>query len=312
VSVERNASEPLGLGLVGCGRIAERGYAPALALTHAVRLTAVADSDVNRCAHVAPGVPAYRSAEELLAAEEVDALVLATPAEAHLADARTATAAGVPVLVEKPPAPDLAGAADLAALSPTPWLGFQRRFRPALAGLRPPARDAAEPHLTLELEVDKAAWGAYVSRDDALEDLAPHLVDLAIWLTGRPVLAVSASVEPLRAELELELDGARAWISCAHDRAYKGLVELRSDGRVVGRVREGGLFRRMRTRLAGRNREPLNMALAAQLEALARAVGGDDSTPLATADDGLAVMTVLDTARRSAAACGERVSVQRS
>ena len=54
------------------------------------------------------------------------------------------------------------------------------------------------------------------------------------------------------------------------------------------------------------------MALAAQLEALARALGGDDSTPLATADDGLAVMTVLDTARRSAAAGGERVSVQGS
>ena len=312
MSVERSEREPVRLGLVGCGRIAERGYAPAFGLTRTVRLTAVADSDVNRCGRVAPGVPAYPSAEGLLAVEEVDALVLATPAEAHLADARAATAAGVPVLVEKPPAPDLAGAAELAALRPTPWIGFQRRFRPALAGLRPPATDAAEPHLTLELEVDKAAWGAYVSRDDALDDLAPHLVDLAAWLTGRPVLAVSASVEPLRAELELELDGAGARISCAHDRAYRGLVELRSDGRVVGRVREGGILRRVRTRFAGRDREPLNLALAAQLDALASAARGDDPAPLATADDGLAVMNVLDAARRSAAAGGERISVQGS
>ena len=67
-----------------------------------------------------------------------------------------ATAAGVPVLVEKPPAPDLAGAADLVPLSPTPWLGFQRRFRPR-ARWPVATTGMAEPHLTLELEIDKAA-----------------------------------------------------------------------------------------------------------------------------------------------------------
>ncbi len=300
-------SEPLRLGLVGCGRMAERGYLPALGFTRAVSLTAVADVDAARCARVAPGLPSYRSAEALLAAEEVDAVVLATPPGDHLPGARAAAAAGVPALVEKPPAPDLAGAAELAALDPPPWIGFQRRFRPELEALRARFHDAEEPNLTLELASNRVAWDAYVSRDDALADLAPHLVDLAAWLTGRPVRVVSASVEPSRAELHLELDGGTARVVCAHDGAYGGLVEARSSGRLVGRVREGGHVRRLRARLTGK--EPLNVALAAQLEALSRAARGADPEPLATAGDGLAVMSVLDAARRSAAAGGERVPV---
>lgn len=86
---------------------------PALTLTHAVVLAAVADRDEGRCARLAPGIPSYRSAEALFAAEEVGALVLATPAETHLADARAAAARGVTLLVEKPPAPDAGGAAEL-------------------------------------------------------------------------------------------------------------------------------------------------------------------------------------------------------
>jgi predicted dehydrogenase len=300
--------ENMRLGLVGCGRIAERGYVPALALARSVRLVAVADPVRERCERIAPGVPAYGSAEELLEAAEIDALVLATPAEAHVADARRATAAGVPLLVEKPPAPDVAGAAELAALQPRPWIGFQRRFRPELAALRERARDVAEPSLALELHARRTAWDPYVSRDDALRDLAPHLVDLALWLSGRPALAVSAVVHALRAELVLELDGGRARVSCAHDRSYLGLVEIRSNGRLIGRVREGGPARRIAIRL-GLIGNPLNLALAAQLDALARAVDGGDPAPLADAEDGLAVMAAVDAARRSAAAGGATVAV---
>ena len=87
------APEPRGLrtlrvGLVGCGRLAERGYVPALKLAQGITLAALADPVLSRCDTVAPGVPAYTSAAALLAAAEVDAVVLATPAAAHLAEAR--------------------------------------------------------------------------------------------------------------------------------------------------------------------------------------------------------------------------------
>src|SRR5438876_8646929 len=104
------------LGLVGCGRLAEIGYALAARRSGAVEIAAVADPDAARRDTVAHDTPGYGSAAELIAAGGVDALVLATPAATHLADARLAAAAGLPTLVEKPPAPDAPAARALAEL----------------------------------------------------------------------------------------------------------------------------------------------------------------------------------------------------
>src|SRR5687768_16265975 len=104
--------------------LAERGYLPAIERASGVRLAAVADRVPSRCAELAPGVPAYPSASELLAAAEVDGLVVATPAAAHLEDARAAAAAGIPTLVEKPPAANAGEAAALAEVRPLPRVGF--------------------------------------------------------------------------------------------------------------------------------------------------------------------------------------------
>ena len=100
--------EELRIGLVGCGRLAERAYVAAADMADGIALTGVADQDLARCAAAAPGVPAFGTAEDLVAAGAVDALVVATPAGAHLAVAQVADAAGLPCLVEKPPAPDQA------------------------------------------------------------------------------------------------------------------------------------------------------------------------------------------------------------
>ena len=69
----------LRVGLVGCGRIAERGYVPALARAAGVELVAVADVEPARCAAVAPGVPAFDSLPALVAGAGPEALVVATP-----------------------------------------------------------------------------------------------------------------------------------------------------------------------------------------------------------------------------------------
>ena len=119
--------DELRLGLVGCGRLAEVGYLPALARVTRFRLVAVADPDPVRRAAAAPGVDAYGSAEELLAAAAVDAVGVASPVQTHLAAARAAAAAGVTALVEKPPVRDVAEARALAELRPTPRLAADYR-----------------------------------------------------------------------------------------------------------------------------------------------------------------------------------------
>ena len=172
---------------MGCGRVAERGWIPALARVESAELAAVADIDPERCAVVAPGTPAFASAEELIRAVGVDAVVIATPAAAHMSEARSVAAAGQPSIVEKPPAPDAAGARLLAALEPTPRIGLNRRFDPSLFDLRArlPEREALS--IRLAFHYRRASWAPRVVTDEALLDLGPHLIDLAYWLSDSPL-----------------------------------------------------------------------------------------------------------------------------
>jgi predicted dehydrogenase len=303
--------DTLRVGLVGAGRLGEEGYVPALAAAGGVRLAAVAEPDPVRRARVAAaaGVPGFASAEELLAAGGVDALVLATPAAAHLADARLATAAGLPVLVEKPPAADLAEAVELAGLQPAPWIGFNRRFDDGVARLRAAVPPGAEVGVFLEISYRRGGWGAHTVRDDALTDLGPHLVDMARWLTGADVTEVRrAAVSPERADFDLVLGAARARIRCATDRPHHERIEVRHrDGGQVGRLVRGGLIAAVRGRIGPLGPHPLVASLTAQLETFASAARGEPAPVLGRAEDGIAVMAVLE-AVRTAARTGGRAT----
>ena len=107
-------------------------------------------------------------------------------------------------------------------------------------------------------------------------------------------------VEPLRAELELDVGRGTAVISCAHDRSYRELAVVRSGGREVGRSEGSRPMNRLLERVRGRSR--FVACLAAQLEALGAASRGEDPGELATAEAGLQVMTMLEEARELAAA----------
>ena len=313
-------SAPLRLGLVGCGRIAERGYVPAALGVEGVEISALADPDAARAAELAGrigDVACHGDLAEMLAAGGIDAVIVAAPAAAHLAAARLAAEAGLPCLVEKPPAPGLADARELTALRPSPAIGFNRRFLQgdALAP-RLPARGWLE--LDLELCFRRGGWGAHVSRDEALLDAGTHLIDLACFLTGSDPIAVrGAAVDPERAELDLELARGRARLRCATDAGYRERVEARdSGGRVLARHALGGL----RTRLArlGGAPDPLVASLGSQLAAFAATArrGGTGATAaagegtLAGAEDGARAMAVVEAAMRSAAAGGAEVTVE--
>lgn len=298
-------SGDLRLGLIGCGRLAERGYVPAIAQAAGIQLTAVADPVLERCARAAPGVSAFASAADLVAAGAVDALVLATPAAVHVADARLAADAGLPTLIEKPPAPTFEGALELARLEPTPRIGFNRRFVPEIARLRASLPARSPLNLGLEMRTRSPAWGSYAADDDALLNLGPHLVDLARWLSGADVVHVRAAVTPARAALELELAEGRglAHVRCVADRPYRERVVV--DGRT--RYSAGGAAAALKVVLGGASAHPLVPSLARQLEAFGRVVRGEPDLTLADAFDGAAVMATIEAARASAARAGDRV-----
>ncbi len=305
MSARHRPGAPLAVGLVGCGRLAEAGYVPAPHAARGVRLVAVADPDPSRRAQVArlAGVGGFPGAPALVEGAAVDAVVLATPAPAHVADARLATDAGLAVLVEKPPAPDGAGAAALAALDPAPWIGFNRRFDPGMEALRDGVPAEGRLELLVELRYRRRSWGAHANGDDALLDLGPHLADLARWICGNEATAVDrATVAHDHAEVHLDLAQARATLRAAADRPHLERVEVRGEGgTVLARHRRGGLIAGVRGRLAPRGGpHPLVGSLAVQLEAFALAARGGPAPSLGTAADGVAAMAVLGAARASA------------
>jgi predicted dehydrogenase len=307
-------SKDLRLGLVGCGRVAERVYIPAIARLPGVRLAAVADPVLDRCERAASGVPAFTTAAELIGAGGADALVLLTPGAAHLADARLAMNAGLPTLIEKPPASTLAEAFELARLEPAPRLAFNRRFVPELADLRSMLPVASPVELTLELRTRSSSWSSYEAQDDVLLDLGPHLVDLVRWLSGAEVTRARAAVAASNAALELELSEGRglARVKCAANRPYRERV-LAGDGngRRLGRYSVGGAVTGLKFLVKGSSAEhPLVQSIALQLEAFGRAVRGDPEPILASAHDGIAVMATLEAARASAARGSAWESVQ--
>lgn len=322
------------LGIAGCGRIAERGYVPAALAAERVTIAGFADPDPSRrqqCVELWENCSdeqscGFASAAELLSAGPIDLLVVAAPADHHLALAEQAAAAGVRCLVEKPPAPDLATAERLAALDPSPYLAFNRRF---LQGAELRNRIPSEGWLELDLELcfKRGAWGAHESRDEALLDAGIHLIDLACHLTDSAPIAVrQAEIAPERATLELELTRARARISCATDRSHReaATVRDRSD-KLLGRSEWGGMRSRL-GRVFGQP-DPLVLSLQRQLEALRdpapqlhhplhpAEVGGGAvgrcrrGIRLASAADGVAAIAVVEAARHSAALNGAEVTV---
>lgn len=279
------------LGLIGCGLLAERGYVPAMRQARGVVLAAVADPVRQRCVAVAPGVPAFAAAAEVIEAGAADALVLATPVAAHVADARLAAAAGLPTLIEKPPAPTVRDAELLVALDPMPSVGFNRRFEPELRRLRDVISGLEAVDLELTLQRRRRSWPSHETSDPVELDLGPHLIDLALWLTaGEPAhVQGRSSGEELTMEIELADARGRARIRCALGRRYRERVAVRGQ-QLSAAYSRGGI----RSAWAARRESPLVSSLALQLEAFAALVRGDGRDPdLASAVDGARVMRAL-------------------
>lgn len=303
---------PVRVGLVGCGRVAEFGYLPAFRRAAGVKLVGVADVNLSRCREIAPQIPAHENVEALIEAGDVDALVISTPTRFHLAGARAAARAGLPVLLEKPPGLNLEEARALNTLSPSPWIGFNRRFDPNVRRLKNGFPQGGT--IQLELCYRRASWKPLDMQDDALLDVGPHLIDLSRWLTGGEVeFARALSLGEHRAEFELMLERGRATVLCADDRYYRERIVIRdSRGHLKGSYQRGGLFWGLAARLRPKGEIPLVKLFVLQLEAFGLAVRGRlDGAPLATSRDGLAVMAVIDAVRRSAsqetAPCAVRV-----
>jgi predicted dehydrogenase len=95
----------VGVGIVGCGRVATSWHVPALARVPGASVVAVADLDAERAARLAAQAGGARSTadyHDLLDDPQVDLIAVCVPVAGHAEVAVAALEAGKHVLVEKP------------------------------------------------------------------------------------------------------------------------------------------------------------------------------------------------------------------
>ena len=128
------------IGLIGTGRIGQV-HARSVAAVDDAELSWVCDPFEKGARELAArhGGRVTVDAAEVFAADDVDAVIIASPTPTHVALIAAALDAGVPALCEKPIDLDIDRVDTLrarAAASPVPFaLGFNRRFDPHFAAL---------------------------------------------------------------------------------------------------------------------------------------------------------------------------------
>src|SRR3954470_7148162 len=135
------ATETLRIGVLGVGRIGRMHAELLERQVPGAAVTAVYDAYGPNAREVSAllGVPAKDSAEELIAAPDVDAVAICTPTGFHADQIIAAAQAGKAIFCEKPVSLDLATLdRALAAVESAgvPFqIGFNRRFDPAHAAV---------------------------------------------------------------------------------------------------------------------------------------------------------------------------------
>ncbi len=114
------SNETVGVGIIGCGDICKRAYAPHLAQLEGLRLVALADADLARAELIAsehPASPAATTPDALLARDDVQIVVNLTPPGAHAELGERVLRAGKHLYTEKPLCSTAAEARHLLALA---------------------------------------------------------------------------------------------------------------------------------------------------------------------------------------------------
>ena len=218
---------PVRAGLIGFGYAGRTFHAPLLQTTPGLDLVAVSSSQGATAAAALsqPGacaVDVLPTPEALLAREDIELVVIATPNASHAPLAEAALRAGKAVVVDKPFALSAEQAEALVRLADEQQrllsVFHNRRWDGDFLTVQALLQDSAKPLgrlVQMEACFDRfrpqvrERWREQADSGGGIWlDLAPHLLDQALQLFGAPV-ALQADIASLR-------DGAQAddWFRC--------------------------------------------------------------------------------------------------
>ena len=221
---------PVRVAIVGLGRMGV-AHAAVLSMLPDVTVVAAADSQssaARRLHGMGFCMPMFRTLDELLAREAVEAVWVCTPPDSHLGVTRRCLEAGAAVFVEKPLAHTLEAAHQLAALAasskPPVACGYGLAFWPSFAAARgllragvigPPVRATSSMFLS-QVSGPQRGWMYERRRSGGgvVVNLASHLLFLINWYFGVPT-SVRAMAKQLHTAVDDEVSATMIAPGCS-------------------------------------------------------------------------------------------------
>ena len=326
------------IGVMGCGTVASYGHVPAILATPGLLLAAVFDPDESRLEAVqklSSDVRAFASAAPFLDAG-LDAVVVTSPAPAHLENVADAAQRGLAVLCEKPLAATLdesQAIVDVMAEARLPlFTAFCYRFSPCALEIKSLVRQGAIGSVrSLRLVYDWDLHGKHAPKGSGiagenprrrarmleggpLVDCGVHQIDLARWWLGSEVVRQSAAgawvdeyEAPDHAYLHLDhacgahslVEISVSYTHTAKDPRSHFVYELIGTGGLIRYCREERLFEIRTPRETRRLPWHEEKDFGGMYRALAHALATGDAGSLASGDDGLIASRIATRATES-------------
>ena len=207
--------QPIRLGLVGYGKIAQDQHVPAILAIPAFQLVAVATQG-KPCA----GVENFQSLGELLEnGPSVDAIAFCTPPQGRFALVQQALAAGKHVLVEKPPCATLGEAMALvdqvADQGVSALFAWHSRYAPGIAAARDWLASRTLQSVQIDWKEDVRKWhpgqawiwqpgglGVFDPGINALS-IVTHLLALPLFVEAAALRVPSNCQAPIAASIKM-------------------------------------------------------------------------------------------------------------
>lgn len=185
------------IGVIGVGAMGQDHVWRLQQRVSGAEVVALADADGQRAqalAHQVAGARALPTGLDLIAASDVDAVVVASWGPSHEEYVLAAIAAGKPVLCEKPLSPDVEGCvrimeAEIARGRRLVQVGFMRRFDPAYRQLKRGLDARLGAPLMVHCAHRNQEVPAHYSGGMPITDTAIHEIDVVRWLLDDEIVA---------------------------------------------------------------------------------------------------------------------------
>ncbi len=191
------------VGVIGVGMIGKDHIRRLTSVLSGARVVAVTDVNFDEAKRVADGVPGaavYSTGQELILAEDVDAVVVCSWGPTHEEYVLAAIAAQTPVFCEKPLATTQEAClrvieAEVAGGRRLVQVGYMRRYDRAYRALKS-VIDSGEIGTPLMMHCthrNPSVPGHY-TKDMAITDTAVHEIDMVRWMFGEEIVAATVLV----------------------------------------------------------------------------------------------------------------------